>query len=149
MAYVPGFLHDVFISYASIDDKAKGLITYFREQLVIALGTEGIKAVDGDSASLDVFLDLSRIKAGSDLTEQVLTGARSCAVFISFYSPAYLDSNWCVREATEFSANFDQDRPKLEGRLFVVSLGKRELPEKSSVLAFRTRRYRRFFYVHT
>ena len=40
------------------------------------------------------------------------------------------------------------DRPKLAGRLFVISLSAEGSPAKSAIDALRTRRYRRFYYIH-
>ncbi len=179
MAFVPGFLHDVFISYACADDEnAEGLIGHFAKLLSNALRAQGLRlhdvaVPDGVDVFLDrqrfsnalraqglrlhdvavpdgvdVFLDRQRLRAGSDLTEQVLTAARSSAVFIAFHSPAYVESSWCRREAGEFIGNYDARRPKLDGRLFVVALGKRGAPPESPVEALRSRRFRRFYSVN-
>jgi hypothetical protein len=149
MAYVPGFLHDIFISYACADDRQDGLIRRFWTLLTDAIAAEGLKIKEeGGSEGVEVFLDNRTLESGSDLTEQVLTSARSTAVFIALHSPAYLKSSWCQREAEEFTANYDPTRPKLQGRLFVASIGKRGGPEESPIIALRSRRFRRFFYVH-
>lgn len=149
MAYVPGFLHDVFISYACADDRQDGLVRRFWTLLTDAIAAEGLRIKEeGGSEGVEVFLDNRTLESGSDLTEQVLTAARSTAVFIALHSPAYLTSSWCRREAEEFTTNYDPARPKLQGRLFVASLGRRGGPEQSPVNALRSRRFRRFFYVH-
>jgi hypothetical protein len=147
MAYVPGYLHDVFISYACADDEQSHLVRQFCEMLERALRAEGFRLKVDDPAGVDVFLDRRRLKAGDDLTEQVLTSARGSAVFIAFHSPAYLASDWCRREATEFCNVYDGAR-KLEGRLFVVALGRDGSPKESAVQLLRSRRFRRFYYVH-
>ncbi len=149
MACIPGFLHDVFISYACADDvNADGLIGNFWTLLTHALKAEGLKMKEDDPAGVDVFLDRRRLEAGADLTEQVLTSARGSAIFVAFHSPAYVASSWCLQEAREFSGIYDPRWPKLHGRLFVVSLGKKGSPAGSPVEALRSRRFRRFYYVN-
>ncbi len=149
MAFVPGYLHDVFISYACADD-SDGLIRGFHELLCASLGALGlrVKTPENPNAPVDVFLDRRRLDSGDDLTEQVMTSARSTAVFIAFHSPAYKASSWCPKEAREFAGNYDPKRSRLAGRFFVVSLGTDARPEQSNVEAMRSRRYRRFYYVH-
>lgn len=148
--HVPGFLHDVFISYACADDEqADGLIGHFAKLLGNGLRAQGLRLHDAAMPDgVDIFLDRQRLQAGADLTEQVLTAARSSAVFIAFHSLAYVESSWCRREAAEFIGNYDACRPKLNGRLFVVSLGKRGAPSESPVEALRSRRFRRFYSVN-
>ena len=148
MAYVPGYLHDVFISYACADD-SEGLIRGFWKLLTDAIYARGLRLKSEDYPNgVDVFLDRRSLSSGDDLTEQVLTSARSTAVFISAHSLAYMASSWCTQEAQEFTANYDPQRPKLNGRLFVLSLSEEGSPAKSPIDALRSRRYRRFFYVH-
>lgn len=150
MPFVPGFLHDVFISYACADDQqASGLVGHFRKLLADALAAEGLKPrADDVPDGVSIFLDRRTLESGADLTQQVLTSARSSAVFIAFHSPAYMCSTWCQAEAQEFAANYDQNRRNLEGRLFVVALGRNGSPHQSSIGAFRSRRFRRFYYIH-
>ena len=150
MPFVPGFIHDVFISYACADDEqAGGLVGHFWTLLTQALAAEGLKPGATDLPNgVDVFLDRRTLQSGADLTQQVLTSARSCAVFIAFHSPAYMQSTWCQAEAREFTANYDQNRRNLEGRLFVVALGRNGSPGQSAIGAFRSRRFRRFYYLH-
>lgn len=149
MAFIPGYLHDVFISYACADDAlADGLIGNFWTLLTKALCAEGLRLKEDQADGVDVFLDRRRLHAGNDLTEQVLTAARCSAVFIAFHSLAYVGSSWCQREAAEFSGMYDPRWPRLDGRLFVVALGRGGSPAQSPVQALRSRRFRRFFYVN-
>lgn len=150
MPFVPGFLHDVFISYACADDQqASGLVGHFRRLLADALATEGLRpCTDEVPDGVSIFLDRRSLESGADLTQQVLTSARSSAVFIAFHSPAYMVSTWCQAEAQEFTANYDPNRHNLEGRLFVVALGKNGSPSQSLIGAVRSRRFRRFYYIH-
>jgi hypothetical protein len=150
MAFVPGFLHDVFISYACADDdSAGGLVRHFWKIFTDALRAEGLRIQSDDNpGGVDVFLDRRSLQSADDLTQQVLTSARSSAVFVAFHSTAYIASNWCQREATEFTSNYDSKRPHLNGRLFVIALGQRGSPAQSDIGLLRSRRYRRFYYVN-
>ena len=148
MAYVPGFLHDVFISYATASDLMDGLVRSFRDLLAEAIGEEGLRVNKEDfTEGVDILLDRRGFKSGEDLPEQVRASARGTAVFIAVHSPAYLKSKWCEGEAREFTSNYDPLHPNLEGRLFVISLNARVSPGQSPVEALRRRRFRRFFYV--
>ncbi len=148
MAYAPGFLHDVFISYACANDPhGTGIIGTVATLLTEKLAAEGLRG-EGEGDEVDVFLDRRRLTHGADLTDQVLTEARCSAVFLAFHSPAYDASPWCRREAAEFSANYDGNRRNLDGRLFVASLDKRCLPTKSSAEALRSRLFVPFFYLN-
>ena len=149
MAYVPGCLHDVFVSYACADDAPAGLVRDFCGRLGAALATQGLRLESTASPDgVDIFLDRRTIQAGEDLTEQILTAARSSAVFVAFHSLAYLESAWCRREAEEFCGNYDTRRPQLQKRLFVIALGERGTPESSAIKALRSRLFRRFYYHH-
>ncbi len=148
MAYVPGYLHDVFISYACADD-SEGLVQGFWKLLTSAIAARGLRIKSEDHPDgVDVFLDRRSLTSGDDLTEQVLTSARSTAVFVSLHSLAYMASSWCSQEAQEFTALYDPNRPKLNGRLFVISLSTEGSPARSAIDALRSRRFRRFYYVH-
>lgn len=150
MAYVPGFLHDVFLSYACADDiRADGVVGHFWTLLTASLRAEGLPIKDENTPDgVDVFLDRRRLKAGADLTDQVLSGARSSAIFVAFHSVAYLQSTWCQKEAEEFCGNYDERRPKLNGRLFVISFSERGNPKHSTIAGLKARRFRRFYYVN-
>ena len=98
MAHVPGFNHDVFISYSHLDDQAvsgsDGWVTSFHKRLQIELDEElGEKAIvwrDGRIGSADDFK--------ADLDKEL----RGSAVLIAILSPGYLNSRWCDWELKGF-----------------------------------------------
>jgi len=136
MSYSPDFLHDVFVSYASPDEKLAGLISYFATRLKENLASQGVR--DGVS----IFLDKTRLEDGSSLSNQILAGAESTAVMVAFHSLAYDDSaDWCHREYHEFI----QANPNIEGRFFLIALDGESLPTASPVFSGVDRHFRSFF----
>jgi hypothetical protein len=98
MAHVPGFAHDVFISYSHLDnqhvDEGKGWVTDFHRRLQIELDEElGAKAA--------IWRD-PRIGSADDFTADLTKQLRSTAVLIAVVSPAYLNSRWCEWELKGF-----------------------------------------------
>ena len=64
MAYVPGYLHDVFISYACADD-SEGLIRGFWKLLTDAIYARGLRLKSEDYPNgVDVFLDRRSLSSG-------------------------------------------------------------------------------------
>lgn len=141
MSFTKQFLHDVFISYASAnnaapDDHHPGLITALHDKLRIELQSLGL--TDG----LDLFFDQGDVGDSRPLPEQILTAARSSAVFVAVHSPAYDNSiDWCHREFHEFrAANEAWDQ-----RLFLISLNRDSRPAENGVFKGMSRRYRSFY----
>jgi len=136
MPFSPDFLYDVFISYASADEAPNGLISAFAVLLKKELATKGV------AAGVSIFLDKTRLEDGSNLTAQILSGAKSTAVMVAFHSPAYdASEDWCHREYREFV----QSNPNIEGRFFLIALQGDSLPSKSPVFAQADRHFRSFF----
>ncbi len=107
--YVPGLEHDVFISYAHIDnekallDDPRGWIDEFRYALKNRLRVEL-----GDSEA-DVWLDKRKLRSDADFDEQLIEAMAHVGVLVSVISPAYTKSKWCLRELKEF---FDHARER-------------------------------------
>jgi hypothetical protein len=119
MAFVPGFDHDVFISYAHVDNQplsfgGKDLrwVTCLKQQLE--------KLVDqqlGRTAATKIWMDLEDL-GGNDSVTPTLEGAiRKTATLVVVLSNGYISSNWCQKEIREFANSARSD-----GRLFVIHL---------------------------
>ena len=98
MAYVPGCRHDLFISYAS-ENNREGWV----EQFANALGQElgdllGRQFVPKDS----VYLDKRELEVAQSFPDRLTAAARDSAILVPILSPGYLTSEWCNRERTEF-----------------------------------------------
>lgn len=119
MAFVPGYDHDVFISYAHVDNEPLNYngrdlrwVTSFKEQLQ--------KLVDQQLGRINasrVWMDIKDLP-GNELVTPTLEGAvRKTATLIVILSKGYLKSEWCQREMREFvELNKSQDR------LFILHL---------------------------
>jgi hypothetical protein len=124
MAYVPGCEHDVFVSYAHLDNEPMaasecGWVDALAERLQIEvsqrLGTRDFKLW------IDHHLD-----GNHPITPEILTAIRQSATLLVVMSPSYLNSLWCRRERTAF-LELIKDRAG-SGRVFVVFA--REVPRK-------------------
>jgi hypothetical protein len=96
MAYVPGFTHDVFISYGHIDDQAPTK-DWVRALHAYVLG----KLRQICRKDVTVWRD-PRMDGGDYISDTVRDVASTSAVFLSVLSPGYAQSEWCAREAEWF-----------------------------------------------
>jgi len=101
MPYVPGYSHDLFISYAR-ENNRDGWI----DQFVLALGRElsdllGIRQFNPKDS---IFFDSRSIEIAQSFPDELAAGARGSAIFLPIISPGYLLSPWCNRERMSFLA---------------------------------------------
>ncbi len=98
MAFVPGFDHDVFISYAHYDNEPDSQevrwVSRFQADLKTALrqrlGTEP-----------NIFFDTRNLQAHHDL--QMLTeNVCKSAAFLAILSPSYVNREWTIKELEAF-----------------------------------------------
>ena len=116
MATVPGFRHDVFISYAHSDDSpVAGTERGFVTQLVADLKTEVSRKVRSD---IDIWWDHSRLNGDTRITPEIMAAAGDCACIIVIASPAYLRSEWCDRERNAFC----QKPPTRQSGIFLIGM---------------------------
>lgn len=97
MAYLPGFEHDVFISYAHADNQPLGghcWVDEFHEALQVAVHQYlGVRpAIWRDPRTTGIH----------DFSEDIKGQLRSSALLLSIFSPSYLNSKWCRLEFEEF-----------------------------------------------
>ena len=86
MAFVPGFDHDVFISYAHGDDRE--WINRFVDRLRPALG----RLLPGS----DIWIDKDDLRKSRHFETDIPANLQSSAVLISLVSPTYIDRRYCV-----------------------------------------------------
>lgn len=100
MGYLPGFQHDIFISYAHVDnvapDEEPGWVTHFREHLDVQLS----KRV-GRIGAVKIWQDptLEGCQLFDKTIEDAVNGA---ALFIALTSSGYLASDYCQQELRWF-----------------------------------------------
>ncbi len=87
MAYVPGYRHDLFISYAHGDDRE--WIALLVARLEPALKQRlGIRPA--------IWIDDDQLRASRDFSVEIPESVRSSAVFLLLTSPTYIRSSYCV-----------------------------------------------------
>jgi TIR domain len=120
MAYVTGYEHDVFISYAHIDDEPLGtekgwvttLVAYLKNVLDKELGCR----------DTDIWMDHS-LSGNEQFPERIEAELRSSATLLVIASPSYLNSDWCARERNAFLTAV-REKSAAGGRIFRVDFDK-------------------------
>lgn len=102
MAYVPGYQHDVFVSYAHGDDRQwiDAFVKLLQNDLDDKLGS-----------ATDVWIDEEDNRPSRDFSREIPEAARSSAVFLLLASPTYIRSAYCVDvECRIFAATLEDRR---------------------------------------
>lgn len=129
--YVQEYDHDIFVSYAHVDDEPfrrgeKGWVTTLidglRKRLAQKLGTR-----DG----FDLWMD-NRLAGYEPVTPQLLQKVRQSATLVVIWSPAYLASAWCRRERDTFLGVVDERRGR---RVFLVEREPLDIAKRPPELA--------------
>lgn len=121
MVFVLGYEHDVFISYAHVDDRpfdaigpdqSSGWVTTLVRHLENYLAQE-----IGRAEGFTVWKDKYNLHGNDTLTAEIAAELERTALFVAILSPSYLASRWCRDEARLFTRYFTGE---LAGRVFVV-----------------------------
>lgn len=114
MGYVPGFEHDVFVSYAHGDDRE--WVARFVERL-----TSAIDRRLGTRTS--VWLDADDNRKSRDFSREIPDSVRASAVFLLLPSPTYIRSAYCVdQECRVFGETLEARRARFAVPAFVNEL---------------------------
>ena len=121
-AFVPDYEHDLFVSYAHVDNQERipgnelsAWVATFADQLKIVLGQKLGRADWGDS-----WRD-PRLRGNEPITPEIEHAVRNSAILVAVLSEGYLESEWCQRELDLFLES--RGGPEgANGRLFVVAL---------------------------
>jgi hypothetical protein len=114
MAYVPGFQHDVFVSYAHGDDRE--WITRFVERL-----TSALDRLLGTRTS--VWVDEDDNRRTRDFSREIPDSVRASAVFLLLPSPTYIRSAYCVeQECRVFGETLESRRTRFGVPMFANDL---------------------------
>ncbi len=116
---VPGYDHDVFVSYATVDDHpAKcGWVSAFVSAL-----SESLAAAIGQRDPKRIWWDRSDIDEEASLTEQIRSKVQKSACMVVILSRGYSKSKWCRQEREAFLAAVAGKRDA-ERRLFLIDIG--------------------------
>jgi hypothetical protein len=116
MAFVPGFEHDVFISYAHGDDR--DWINRFVDRLSPALS----RLLPGT----DVWIDKYDLRKSRNFQQDIPESLEKSAVLISLVSPTYITRPYCVQQEchrfTDFAAARKQPGQRFAAPEFAADL---------------------------
>jgi hypothetical protein len=89
MAFVPGYQHDLFISYAHGDDREwiNRLIDRLEPALKQRLGLK-----------VSIWIDNEQLRSSRDFSREIPETVTSAAVFLLLPSPTYIRSGYCIDE---------------------------------------------------
>ena len=123
MAFVPGFAHDVFISYASADNSSRPghdgeWVSRFHGSI-----SQRLRMLVGTS-DLNVYRDPKL--AGLD-TDSGLEQVREAAIIVAIVSERYVQSDFCLRELDAFSEAHG-DAPRRLFPVWVAAIDRDILP---------------------
>jgi len=116
MAFVPGYKHDVFVTYCHNDNERMptfetGWVTVLIQALNVKLNQELRKA--------EIFID-EMLCCNRGISSQLQEKLRESATLLAILSPSYLESEWCQRERTTFLAEDLKGRIDAGARVFLV-----------------------------
>jgi TIR domain len=147
MAFIPGYEHDVFVSYAHVDDRpfidaaaGQERSSGWVSTLVRHLKNELAQKV-GRSDAVSVWFDSNNLRGNHKLTDEIAARLAHAASFVAILSPGYIASQWCQDEAHMFARACGGDPGR---RLFVIE--KEPLDDEPGPPAFGDRRAYRFWY---
>jgi hypothetical protein len=121
MAFIPGYDHDIFVSYAHVDDRPFFDNPGGREQPIGWVATlvthlsNFLAQKFGRSEDFSLWFDTHDLRGDHTVTDEIAARVQRAALFVAILSPGYIASRWCQDEARLFGLSAD-----LEGRIFVV-----------------------------
>jgi len=112
--YVPNYQHDIFVSYAHVDNvpfagAEKGWVTTFISNLKNELGRQ-LGRADAYSLWMDY-----ELRGNEAVTPDIDQQLNNTATLVLIWSRGYLASSWCQLEMNTFLS-----QPGSNGRVFVV-----------------------------
>lgn len=136
-AYAVGYDHDVFVSYARVDDNpVQGIAVGWVSQLVDTL--ENILAQEvGRSDKFGIWMD---VKERVRMTPEILRRVERSAIFLMILSPGFLQSTWCRDELGCFMKTLGSRSDDGLTRIFIVektSRGVRRPPQLDDRVSYR------------
>ena len=135
MSYVPNYEHDIFISYARVDndplpgaevDKVTGRKRGWVSTLILdGLKKELAKQL-GRADSYSLWMDDAGLPGNESVTQFIDKQVKNSATVLFIVSPGYLASPWCRLEFNTFLEQMDTE----SGRLFMVETQRLDQDEK-------------------
>jgi hypothetical protein len=96
MAFIAGCDHDVFVSYAHLDNQGESarvttLVRHLDTDVPQRLGTKDLR----------IWID-HNLDGNRQLNPEVMRVIQRSAILLVVMSPSYLSSEWCARESNAF-----------------------------------------------
>src|SRR5215470_12207275 len=118
MTFVNGFKHDIFVSYAHVDDQAwpgtsQRWVTTLVEGLKLALAQKL-----GRPDSFSLWMDY-KLPGHKPLTPEIFENLEQSATLLIVLSPGYVASHWCKDEKNTFLETV-KHLPDNQARVFVI-----------------------------
>src|SRR5215470_899661 len=98
MGFVPGFDSDLFISYASRDNRSvdgEGWIRLLKDRVYLLLS----QSLGEDP---EIWVDLDKVGGNDDVPELIKRSASEAAALACVLTPSYLSCKWCLHELHTF-----------------------------------------------
>ncbi len=122
MAYVTGFEHDVFVSYAVVDDeKEHGVETGWVTAFMKSLEAQLAKSM-GRLGRLQPWWDRRNLAKNAPIDDQIRKALESTACMVVIFSKGYLESDWCRIEREIFLGAVAKQQ-RSYSRIFIVDQG--------------------------
>lgn len=133
MAYVPGYQHDIFISYAHGDDRdwINRLLDRLKPAIKRRLGLEA-----------DVWIDEDSLRKTRDFRKEIPDSVRSSALFLFLPSPTYIRSPYCVSEECRA---FEETLPARRARFTVAEFTNEQFALRCPILPVEKNRHWKLF----
>ena len=117
-AFVPGFEHDVFVSYVHVDNRKYGQEIGWVETLVENIREALPQKLKRDQP--DIWRD-QRLSSSRTFSDEIRQAVTHSATLLVILSESYLTSEWCQRELALFLEAAEQTGGAT-GRIFLVRL---------------------------
>jgi len=121
MAFAPGFKHDVFVSYAMVDDTPPpdlddGWVYTFTRNLQQQLARRL-----GRSDAYSLWMDRANLHPNEDIAPAIIDNIKQSATLVLILSRGYLASEWCAEERNAFLEAV-KTRSAGDGSIFVIAI---------------------------
>ncbi len=130
MAYVQGFEHDIFISYAHVDNtvfpnQTDGWIIKFCKNLEMLLAQRF-----GRTDSVKIWWDERKLDGSMLFNQRIEKGIKESAIMICLNSPGYIVSDYCRQELDTFykKANVEKTGLNIGDRSRIIQVLLKNIP---------------------
>lgn len=136
MAFVPGYRHDLFLSYSHAETV---WVEAFRKALCQEFQERAGKPVS-------VWQDNQKLRLGQKWTTEIEEGIQHAAAFLAIVSPSYHNSDWCRDERRILLEHYgDLEGLRVESFYRFLKIIKAPGPDKAHEKLFREVQHVKFF----